>query len=229
MAPPGPDRTVVVVTDDPLILQRLDRLAREFGLRPAGDPGDRDPQGEGEAPYLFVIDLERPGAVDRVRGWRGRHPQVLIAAHLASPRRDLWLEAERAGCDLVANRGSFALRLRRLLEAPAGPAERLFPLFEVADGAGRLGLVFRTDDTPVGPIAVYRTGGALHAAADRCPHAGATLSDGELEGAVVTCPRHGSRFDVRTGERLRGPADLGLATYRLVEDGGRVHLLLEPS
>ena len=33
----------------------------------------------------------------------------------------------------------------------------------------------------------------------------------------MTCPRHGSQFDVRTGERLRGPADNDIATFPLVE------------
>ncbi|HLI37108.1 MAG TPA: Rieske 2Fe-2S domain-containing protein [Streptosporangiaceae bacterium] len=56
-------------------------------------------------------------------------------------------------------------------------------------------------------------------------HAGAALSAGALAGTTVTCPRHGSQFDVTTGERLRGPADQGLASYRLLQDGGQVFLL----
>jgi nitrite reductase/ring-hydroxylating ferredoxin subunit len=45
----------------------------------------------------------------------------------------------------------------------------------------------------------------------------------------VTCPRHGSQFDVRSGERLRGPADIGLPTFPVVEDKGQVYVLVEPS
>jgi nitrite reductase/ring-hydroxylating ferredoxin subunit len=60
-----------------------------------------------------------------------------------------------------------------------------------------------------------------------CPHAGATLSEGEVEGSIVTCPRHGSQFDVCTGERVRGPADEGLRTMRVVEEDGFVHLLTD--
>jgi len=52
------------------------------------------------------------------------------------------------------------------------------------------------------------------------------LSEGELEQRVLTCPRHGSQFDVCTGERLRGPADTGIATYPVVVAGGQVSFLL---
>ena len=54
--------------------------------------------------------------------------------------------------------------------------------------------------------------GALHAVGDRCPHEGARLSAGRLDGRVVTCPAHGSRFDVTSGRNLSGPvmSDLGL-------------------
>ncbi|MEN6519446.1 MAG: non-heme iron oxygenase ferredoxin subunit [Methanospirillum sp.] len=47
--------------------------------------------------------------------------------------------------------------------------------------------------------------GEVHAVSDRCSHEGALLSGGRLDGAVVTCPAHGSRFDVATGKNLSGP------------------------
>jgi nitrite reductase/ring-hydroxylating ferredoxin subunit len=74
---------------------------------------------------------------------------------------------------------------------------------------------------------VYHVSGALFAVEDRCPHAGATLSEGELAGSVLTCPRHGSQFDVRDGDRLRGPADVPLRTFDLVEEAGFVYLLAD--
>jgi nitrite reductase/ring-hydroxylating ferredoxin subunit len=99
-------------------------------------------------------------------------------------------------------------------------------LFEAADVAGRLGCVYRAPDSPAGALAVYHVGGELFGVEDACPHAGAVLSEGELEGTVITCPRHGSRFDVRTGERLRGPADDALRVFTILEEGGYVYLLL---
>ncbi|MDY6906905.1 MAG: non-heme iron oxygenase ferredoxin subunit [Chloroflexota bacterium] len=46
-------------------------------------------------------------------------------------------------------------------------------------------------------------GGEYLAAADRCPHMGAALSEGQLQGTVVTCPRHGSQFDLKDGRVVR--------------------------
>lgn len=48
-------------------------------------------------------------------------------------------------------------------------------------------------------LAVFRVGGEVFAIADSCPHSGAPLSNGRIEGHVVACPAHGLKFDVRTG------------------------------
>jgi nitrite reductase/ring-hydroxylating ferredoxin subunit len=55
-------------------------------------------------------------------------------------------------------------------------------------------------------IAVANVDGTRYAFADTCTHLRCSLAEGYLEGTVVTCPCHGSRFDVTTGEVLRGPA-----------------------
>jgi nitrite reductase/ring-hydroxylating ferredoxin subunit len=179
------------------------------------------------APGLVVVDLDAPGASDLLAGLRERWPEALIAGHLGVPDRDRWLGAERAGCDVVANRGSLGSALRkRLAGSGAARRGRRYPVMPGTDVAGRLGCVHRQADGPAGPFALYHVGSGLYACADRCPHAGETLSRGELEDGVVTCPRHGSQFDVRTGERRRGPADIGLATIPVLEDGGEVYLLL---
>ncbi len=44
--------------------------------------------------------------------------------------------------------------------------------------------------------------GAFFALDNKCPHLGGSLADGTLEGATLSCPRHGARFDVRTGKNL---------------------------
>jgi nitrite reductase/ring-hydroxylating ferredoxin subunit len=229
---------LVVLSDDLLIGRRLRQLAHDNGLVVAdfadvqsalATPGPSGPGGAqaGEQqPAIAVIDLHHPDALELVRAWRARWPDALLAGYLGIPDRDRWVAAQRAGCDLVANRGALVPRLRDRLVRRADQRGRRFPLFEAADAAGRLGLVFRADDAPVGPLAVYQVAGGLYAMADRCPHAGAALSTGEVESAVVTCPRHGSRFDIRTGERLRGPADADAACYRLVQEGGQVFLLI---
>src|SRR5687767_9836660 len=55
-------------------------------------------------------------------------------------------------------------------------------------------------------IAIARAGDSFYAFADMCTHQGCSLADGELEGTTVTCPCHGSQFNVTTGDVLRGPA-----------------------
>ncbi len=45
--------------------------------------------------------------------------------------------------------------------------------------------------------------GHFYAADNRCPHMGGDLSHGTLEGTVVTCPRHGSQFDLKDGHVIR--------------------------
>ena len=52
-------------------------------------------------------------------------------------------------------------------------------------------------------ILVAFTDGIYYAADNRCPHLGGNLSQGKLEGTVVTCPRHQSQFDLRDGKVVR--------------------------
>ena len=52
-------------------------------------------------------------------------------------------------------------------------------------------------------ILVARVGDKYYAASNRCPHMGGNLSQGKLEGTVVTCPRHHSQFDLTDGHVVR--------------------------
>jgi nitrite reductase/ring-hydroxylating ferredoxin subunit len=64
-------------------------------------------------------------------------------------------------------------------------------------------------------VTVASVGGSLHAFDDTCTHRQCSLADGDLEEARVTCPCHGSQFDVTTGEVLNPPATEPVAIYRL--------------
>ena len=48
--------------------------------------------------------------------------------------------------------------------------------------------------------ALFNLGGTFYATNNKCTHMGGPLGEGKVEGNVVTCPWHGSRFDIRTGE-----------------------------
>lgn len=56
------------------------------------------------------------------------------------------------------------------------------------------------------PVSVANAAGQLYAFDDTCTHAGCSLASGTLAGTTVTCPCHGSQFDVTSGAVLRGPA-----------------------
>lgn len=54
------------------------------------------------------------------------------------------------------------------------------------------------------------TGGKYYAATNRCPHMGGNLSKGKLEGTVLTCPLHGSQFDLKDGKVVRWVTGSGI-------------------
>jgi nitrite reductase/ring-hydroxylating ferredoxin subunit len=76
------------------------------------------------------------------------------------------------------------------------------------------------------PVLLLRHGDRIHAIHGRCSHRGCLLSGGEVDGHVVTCPCHGSRFDVRDGSLLRGPATTGQPALDAREAAGRVEVRL---
>ena len=54
-------------------------------------------------------------------------------------------------------------------------------------------------------LCIVNVSGSFYALGDRCPHMNARLSMGTLNGKIVTCPLHFSRFDVTTGNKISGP------------------------
>ncbi|HEY4584729.1 MAG TPA: non-heme iron oxygenase ferredoxin subunit [Acidimicrobiia bacterium] len=76
-------------------------------------------------------------------------------------------------------------------------------------------------------IAVFRVADEVFAIADRCSHAEASLAEGEVYGTDVECPRHGSEFDLRTGEPSSLPATRPVPVYEVRIEDGNVYLLLE--
>ena len=98
---------------------------------------------------------------------------------------------------------------------------RIAPLADLPDGRGlRLDI---GDDR----IALFRIGDEVYAIGDRCSHAEASLSEGELYGYDVECPRHGSEFDVRTGRPGALPATRPVPVYETFVVDGDVYLRLD--
>ena len=88
------------------------------------------------------------------------------------------------------------------------------------------------DATPAGvvagdtPVLLVRHRGHLHAMHDRCSHRGCLLSDGALDGEVIECGCHGSRFRLGDGSIERGPATSPQPVYEVREQGGRTEVRL---
>jgi 3-phenylpropionate/trans-cinnamate dioxygenase ferredoxin component len=82
----------------------------------------------------------------------------------------------------------------------------------------------RTIDLDGMQIAVFNLDGRYYAIEDVCTHEAETLSEGELEGAEIVCPRHGAHFSIITGEALSAPAYEPVATFRVRVEAGMVQL-----
>ena len=75
-------------------------------------------------------------------------------------------------------------------------------------------------------VAIATVGDAFYAFGDTCTHLGCSLADGNLEGTTVTCPCHGSQFDVTTGEVVRGPARQSVPSYPVRLEAGALRVEL---
>jgi len=193
---------------DPLALRKLAAVADETGLDLVLSESSTPWEDVGTDPAVVVVGLGAPGWLDLIQGCKSRWPLTMIVGVLTVPDPHAWADAEDAGCDLVTTRGA----LRRVLPArlsawTQSPGGRKLRLFAMADIAGRLGLVLRLDEEATGPVAVYHIGNDVVAVEDLCPHAGAMLSNGEVnvDDGVITCPEHGSRSNRREASRSGRP------------------------
>ncbi len=99
--------------------------------------------------------------------------------------------------------------------------------------------ILSLDDLPAGGglrvettghrVAIFRVGEDVYAVGDRCSHAEASLAEGDVFDTEVECPRHGSAFDLRTGEPSSLPATRAVPVYEVKVEGRDVYLRLEES
>jgi 3-phenylpropionate/trans-cinnamate dioxygenase ferredoxin subunit len=76
-------------------------------------------------------------------------------------------------------------------------------------------------------VAVFHVDGSYYAIDDICTHDGGPLADGDLIGCEIQCPRHGARFDIRTGKPLCMPAIEPVAAHRVELDGDTLVLFVK--
>ena len=97
--------------------------------------------------------------------------------------------------------------------------------------------VANVNDTPLGRISVHEVdgkrvalcnvNGEFYAIDDVCTHDGGSLDQGVLEGDRVECPRHGAKFDVKTGRAVVLPAVRPVKTYQVAVEGDQVKVRVE--
>lgn len=87
---------------------------------------------------------------------------------------------------------------------------------------------WKTVDVGSWLVAVFNLDGEFFALEDVCTHDGGELAGGEIEDGCVVCPRHGARFDIRTGEVRSPPAYEDVLTFPIRIESGRVEVGDEP-
>ena len=73
-------------------------------------------------------------------------------------------------------------------------------------------------------IVVFNIAGKYFAIGDVCSHDNGPVGEGELEGYEIICPRHGARFDIRTGDVKALPAVIGIPAYPVRVTDGQIEV-----
>jgi 3-phenylpropionate/trans-cinnamate dioxygenase ferredoxin subunit len=76
-------------------------------------------------------------------------------------------------------------------------------------------------------VVLVHVGGEFFAIDDVCTHDGGPLGEGELDDHTIACPRHGAKFDIRTGAALTMPATRATAVHEVKVSGGDVLVRLK--
>jgi nitrite reductase/ring-hydroxylating ferredoxin subunit len=117
---------------------------------------------------------------------------------------------------------SFGLGVRVNRTAFESPEHEWKPVADEADLEGAAMKRVEIDGEPA--LVTRAANGRVCAIAARCSHLGGPLDEGERDGDVVTCPWHGSQFDVCTGEVVAGPAVFPQPVYESRVSAGRIEL-----
>ena len=73
-------------------------------------------------------------------------------------------------------------------------------------------------------ILLVKMGATFAAIGNKCTHMGCKLSSGKMDGETIRCPCHGSMFNVRTGEVVRGPAKRPEPAYKVTVENGELSI-----
>src|SRR3954465_14141374 len=78
-------------------------------------------------------------------------------------------------------------------------------------------------------VVLFKVSGEFFCIDDVCTHDGGPLSEGRLDNHAIACPRHGAKFDIRTGKALTMPATVDTAAHEVKVEGDTILVrLCEP-
>ena len=86
--------------------------------------------------------------------------------------------------------------------------------------------VVRVGDVPIG---LTKIEGEFFAFADVCTHDDGPVAEGELDEYIIECPRHGAKFDIRTGKVRQLPAVTPIPVYAVKVEGDTVLVSKKPA
>ena len=148
--------------------------------------------------------------------WAGNHPAGAVLATIAVllAMAGMFFGGHLSfGFGTMVNRNAFT----------EGPSEEFVTVGNAADFPEN---AMKRVDAGGMPALVIRLDGKLCAIGAVCSHAGGPLDEGELKGRTVTCPWHGSKFDVCSGQVKGGPANFDQPRFEVRERDGQVELKL---
>jgi nitrite reductase/ring-hydroxylating ferredoxin subunit/uncharacterized membrane protein len=157
--------------------------------------------------FLTSLGLRRSGA-------RGAGVMASLIGYAIS------LGASYLGGDLVFRMGTQVNRTA-WYEGP----DDWTPL--IGDGEVPEGKLVRASAGDV-PVLLYRQNGKLYAISAVCPHAGAPLEEGTVDGTTVICPWHGSQFELSDGAIIHGPSSYQPPVYETRVENGQIEVRRAP-
>lgn len=73
-------------------------------------------------------------------------------------------------------------------------------------------------------LALFRLEDGIYALEDQCSHENSAIAGGPIWSGTIGCPRHGARFDIRTGKNLSLPAVKPIASFPVKVEDGRIFI-----